>query len=86
VAQQEETLALFLKNPRQAAINAGLAPEEVALLMTRDAHKIFEALQAGPIGGIVWISLTRPRPPKRPKPAKRPARSAKKAAARRKAR
>ena len=55
MANDEKELARFLKNPRVEAVKAGLAREEIAVLMQRNPHRIFEQLQREPVGSIVWI-------------------------------
>ena len=83
VATDEERLERFLKDPRGEAVRAGLSREEIATLMTRNAHRIFEAIRTfadeGGGGGVVWICM-------KPAKAAKLARSVKRTAARRKGR
>ena len=83
VAKDENALKRFLKNPKGEATKAGVPPDEIKILMSGDAHAIFEALRrygaeyaaGGP--SIVWITYG-PGPRKSPMRKKPIARKAKK--------
>jgi hypothetical protein len=56
MAKDETEFARFLKNPKEEAVKAGLSREEIAVLMQRNPHKIFEQLQQGRAAGdLVWV-------------------------------
>jgi hypothetical protein len=57
MAKDEKELARFLKNPKREAVKAGLSHEEIAVLMQRNSHKIFEQLQQEGGEGLVWVCM-----------------------------
>lgn len=86
VAKDENALKRFMENPAGEATKAGVPRDEIEILMSGDAHAIFEALrrygdQYGPGGSIVWITYgpgprkspmkKKPTPPKAKKKAPR---------------
>ena len=78
VAKDEKALKKFLKNPKREATEAGVPPDQIAILLSGEAHAIFKKLQQFGPEYPVWIisSPQARRTGKSPKRKPRPARKA----------